>query len=69
MNQIVRKKILNSSVTLMEISAPLEAAKAEPGQFVILRTDADGERIPLTISNSGSHNLQAEPAEGRGYAA
>lgn len=51
MNQIIRKKILNSSVTLMEIAAPLEAAKAEPGQFVILRVEENGERIPLTIAD------------------
>ncbi len=51
MYQIVRKKTLNPSVTLMEISAPLIAKKAEPGQFVILRVDADGERIPLTVAD------------------
>ena len=51
MNRIIRKKILNPTVTLMEIGAPLEAVKAEPGQFVILRVDAGGERIPLTIAD------------------
>ena len=51
MFEIVRKKALNPTVTLMDISAPLIARKAEPGQFVILRTDADGERIPLTIAD------------------
>ncbi|MDR2142890.1 MAG: sulfide/dihydroorotate dehydrogenase-like FAD/NAD-binding protein [Treponema sp.] len=51
MVKIVRKKSLNSTVTLMEVSAPLEAARAEPGQFVILRADDNGERIPLTIAD------------------
>ncbi len=47
---IARKKELNSTVTLMEIEAPLVAKKAKPGQFIILRVDADGERIPLTVA-------------------
>lgn len=51
MYEIVQKKSLNPTVTLMKIMAPLVAAKAEPGQFIILRTDADGERIPLTIAD------------------
>ncbi|MDR2740394.1 MAG: sulfide/dihydroorotate dehydrogenase-like FAD/NAD-binding protein [Treponema sp.] len=51
MVKIIRKKSLNSTVTLMEVSAPLEAAKAEPGQFVILRASENGERIPLTIAD------------------
>lgn len=51
MYRIVRKKELNPAVTLMDIEAPLIAKKAEPGQFIILRVDEDGERIPLTISN------------------
>ncbi len=51
MYRIVRKKELNPTVTLMEVEAPAVAAKAEPGQFIILRTDADGERIPLTIAD------------------
>ena len=50
MYKIVRKKELNPTVTLMEVDAPAVAAKAEPGQFIILRTDADGERIPLTVA-------------------
>jgi ferredoxin--NADP+ reductase len=50
MVKIVKKRSLNPTVTLMELSAPLEAAKAEPGQFVILRTGENGERIPLTIA-------------------
>lgn len=50
MYEILKKQELNAQVTLMEIAAPLVAAKAEPGQFIILRTHADGERIPLTIA-------------------
>ena len=51
MYKIVRKEVLNTSVVLMEIEAPFVARKAQPGQFVILRVDEDGERIPLTISD------------------
>ncbi len=50
MYRIVQKKSLNPTVTMMEISAPLVARKAEPGQFIILRVDENGERIPLTIA-------------------
>ena len=50
MYQIVRKLALNPTVTLMEIHAPFVAAKAEAGQFIILRVDAEGERIPLTVA-------------------
>ena len=50
MYQILKKKILNPTVTLMEISAPMVARKAEPGQFIILRVDEEGERIPLTVA-------------------
>lgn len=50
MYKILRKEKLNSTVTLMEIEAPLVAAKAQPGQFIILRVDDEGERIPLTIA-------------------
>jgi len=49
--EILIKKVLNPTVTLMEIAAPMVAKKAEPGQFIILRTDIDGERIPLTIAD------------------
>jgi len=48
--KIASKKVLNPFVTQMEIEAPLVAKKAEPGQFIILRVDADGERIPLTVA-------------------
>lgn len=51
MYKIVRKKELNPTVTLMEIDAPLVAKKAEPGQFIILRVDENGERIPLTVAD------------------
>jgi ferredoxin--NADP+ reductase len=51
MYKIVKKKVLNPTVTLMEIDAPMVAKKAEPGQFIILRTDDNGERIPLTIAD------------------
>ncbi|MCQ2479154.1 MAG: sulfide/dihydroorotate dehydrogenase-like FAD/NAD-binding protein [Clostridia bacterium] len=50
MYRIVKKESLNSTVTLMKIEAPFVAAKAQPGQFIILRVDDDGERIPLTIA-------------------
>ena len=50
MYRIVSKKALNPSVVLMDIEAPRIARSAEPGQFIILRTDEDGERIPLTIA-------------------
>ena len=51
MFEILRKKALNPTVTLMDIYAPDIAKKAEPGQFVILRTCNFGERIPLTIAD------------------
>lgn len=50
MYRIVKKQSLNPTVTLMEIEAPAVAAKAQPGQFIILRVDEQGERIPLTIA-------------------
>ena len=50
MYKIVKKEILNPTVTKMEVEAPLVAAKAEPGQFIILRVDSEGERIPLTVA-------------------
>jgi len=51
MYEIKRKKVLNPTVILMDIYAPAVARKAEPGQFIILRTDEDGERIPLTVAD------------------
>ncbi len=51
MYQIVKKEALNPTVTKMVISAPLIARKAQPGQFIILRVDENGERIPLTVAD------------------
>lgn len=50
MYKILRKQKLNTTVTLMEIDAPYVARKAQAGQFIILRVDAEGERIPLTVA-------------------
>ena len=50
MYKIVKKRVLNPTVTMMDIEAPLVAKKAEPGQFIILRVDSEGERIPLTVA-------------------
>ena len=49
MYRIVKKEALKPTVTLYEIEAPMVAKKAEPGQFIILRVDENGERIPITI--------------------
>ncbi len=51
MNKILVRRELNPTVTLLTVEAPLIARKAEPGQFVIVRPDAEGERIPLTIAD------------------
>ena len=56
MYKIIKKRILNPTVTQMEIEAPLIANKALPGQFIILRVDEDGERIPLTVAGSNKQN-------------
>ena len=50
MYKIVKKRVLNPTVTMMDIYAPLVAKKAEAGQFIILRVGEDGERIPLTVA-------------------
>ena len=50
MYKILTKKILNPTVTEMDIEAPLVANKARAGQFIILRVDEEGERIPLTVA-------------------
>ncbi len=50
MYRIASKKNLNPTVTQMEIEAPLVANKALPGQFIILRVNEEGERIPLTVA-------------------
>ena len=57
MYQIMHKRVLNPTVTQMELAAPLVAKKARPGQFIILRVDEEGERIPLTVAG-------CNPAEG-----
>ena len=54
MFRIVRKEALKPTVVLFEIEAPLVAKKAQPGQFIILRVDENGERIPLTIHDYDS---------------
>ena len=51
MYKILKKRELNPTVTLMEVEAPFVARKAEPGQFIILRVDEEGERIPLTVAD------------------
>ena len=54
MYKIVSKRKLNDSMTWLVIDAPLVARKARPGQFIILRTDEYGERIPLTMAGHDS---------------
>ena len=56
MFEILEKRSLNPTVTLMRINAPIVAAKAEPGQFIILRTDENSERIPLTVADYDREN-------------
>ncbi|MGI6341802.1 MAG: sulfide/dihydroorotate dehydrogenase-like FAD/NAD-binding protein [Bacteroidales bacterium] len=51
MYKIIKKEILNPAVTKMVVDAPLIAKKAEPGQFIMLRVDENGERIPLTVAD------------------
>jgi ferredoxin--NADP+ reductase len=52
MYRIVHKKVLNPTVVMMDIEAPLVAKKALAGQFIILRVDQEGERIPLTVAGT-----------------
>ena len=56
MYKIVEKKTLNPTVIQFWIEAPLVANKAKPGQFIILRVDEDGERIPLTVAGVNKNN-------------
>lgn len=56
MYKILKKERLNSSVTRMVIEAPFVAKKAQPGQFIILRVDKDGERVPFTIADYDREN-------------
>ena len=52
MYRIVTKRALHETVTLMEVEAPYIAKKAKPGQFIILRVDDSGERVPLTVAGT-----------------
>ncbi len=56
MYRIAEKKILNPTVIQLLVEAPLVANKAKPGQFIILRVDEDGERIPLTVAGVDKDN-------------
>ena len=56
MFKILKKEVLNPTVTRMVVSAPLVARKAKAGQFIILRVDSEGERIPLTIADYDREN-------------
>lgn len=56
MYEIIERRELNKTVTLIRVNAPRVAKKAEPGQFIILRTDENGERIPLTIADYNREN-------------
>lgn len=51
MYKIVDKKVLNSQITAMTVEAPFIANKVKPGQFVIIRADEKGERVPLTVAD------------------
>lgn len=57
MYEILEKKVLNNDVELMVVDAPLVAKNAKPGNFLIVRVDADGERIPLTIVEKDKANV------------
>ncbi|MDR1588772.1 MAG: sulfide/dihydroorotate dehydrogenase-like FAD/NAD-binding protein [Oscillospiraceae bacterium] len=52
MYKITKKRVLNSSTVMLEFDAPLIARRALPGQFVVLRVDEPGERVPFTIADS-----------------
>ncbi len=54
MFQIIKKKRLNASVTMIEVEAPFIAAKVKAGQFIIFRVDEQGERVPLTVADSNT---------------
>ena len=57
MNRILKKRVLTSEIKLFEVETPLIAKRALPGQFVVLRLNEEGERIPMTI-------VEARPEEG-----
>ena len=52
MYRIAKRRELNPSMIQLEVEAPMVARKAQPGQFIILRVDEEGERIPLTIAGT-----------------
>ena len=56
LSKVVRKRVLNPTVIEMEIESPLVAKKAQPGQFIILRVDEKGERIPLTVAGTNKND-------------
>lgn len=58
MYEILNKKVLNPTVSMIEIKAPLVCKNAQPGQFIILRVDEKGERIPLTIFDCGVDSIK-----------
>ena len=69
MYKIVNKQDLNPTVSLLKIEAPAIARKAKPGQFIILRVDEDGERIPLTIAdhdNAAGTDASADNGDSNG---
>ena len=56
MYKILDKRVLNSEVTALTLDAPFIAKKVEPGQFVIIRIDEKGERVPLTVADFDREN-------------
>lgn len=56
-NEIMKKNELTPDITQLKIYAPLIAAKVRPGQFIILRADSEGERLPLTVSQHDSDSI------------
>ena len=58
MFKIVTKRALNDAVFLMSVEAPFIAKKAQPGQFIILRVDEKGERVPFTIADYDRQNYR-----------
>ena len=57
MYRILKREALNPTVTRIEVEAPFVSKKAKPGQFIILRVDKDGERIPFTVAGTRSSVL------------
>ena len=55
---IQRKEVLSDTTKLLEVEAPLIARKARPGQFVIVRIDETGERIPLTVADFSINSIK-----------